>query len=695
VEARQDVSGEEANRVRQLPQELRAQLAEAMESMGDAVELTDRAGRYLYVNPAFERLTGWSAREVIGRTPSEILRSPEEAPALFDAIWGELELGRPWTGLLHSRDRHGALLPCECTVTPILGSDGLLARTVCVRRPAHGATREQVSLQAAVNRYRMAVTAAESAAWAWDLHTGDLVCHPPWPAAPGEDESRFTSMGEWLERVHPEDRGEFEATFERHLRGDTVALDLEYRLQTEQGNYRVVRCRGAAERKSNGNVRIVAGDQRLAEIQARLPGEPRHTLLDPLTGLSNRATLDERLRLVFDPRRERRAGVVAVLFVDLDGLKTINDTLGHAAGDDVLRHAAIAMVRCIRGADCVARIGGDEFVVLVDGVRDERSVRLLAHRLSREIAAPVRTQEGAELSVGASIGIALARPGMSADAVVREADADMYRAKFDAARRRGRRLSNPRRDGDAQLGRTGLVAGAAERGELEAHFQPIVALRDRRVLAYEALVRWNEPGVGRRLPADILPAAARLGAAAGIDRWMLGAAARRLARWHGGDGDRALRVAVNLSGHTIGGDALVSDIERVLEATSLPPSALVLELTDNLFLADPEAAERNLRAVAALGPRLVLDNFGTGSPSLADLARFSIHGVKVDAQFVHGIGRVLAAEEIIRAVLALGRTLGIEVAAEGIETEEQLRWLADAGCTIGQGYLLGRPDAYA
>jgi diguanylate cyclase (GGDEF)-like protein len=450
-------------------------------------------------------------------------------------------------------------------------------------------------------------------------------------------------------------------------------------------------------RLGGGNATFTQDDRRLFETFAshagallendRVKSQLRHQAFhDSLTGFANRALFAERVhaavtRIFASDRRP------AVLFVDLDDFKTINDSLGHNAGDQLLIAVAARIRTSLRPDDFVARLGGDEFAVLLD--RSERSeAEAVAARLVHALRAPF-SLEGREMRVHASIGIAQAEQGTGADDLLRNADVAMYSAKTNG--KGGYAWYDPemhvRTQRRQELVRT--LEGSVEREEIQAYYQPIVALATGRVVGLEALARWRHPVRGLVLPESFIPLAEETGFMRPIGATVLRLACEQLESWRSRHRFHdELMVSVNLSQSELRSPTLSHDVQAILADTGIPPAQLVLEITESSAMQDPAAAIETLATLRDLGVRLALDDFGTGYSSLSHLRDFPIHMLKIAKPFVD---RIDHDSTFVEAILGLAGTLGLEVVAEGIETREQAEALRALGCTLGQGYYYSRP----
>ncbi|AWN52891.1 EAL domain-containing protein [Methylobacterium sp. 17Sr1-1] len=432
----------------------------------------------------------------------------------------------------------------------------------------------------------------------------------------------------------------------------------------------------------------------LEDVSLRRAAESRaHDLarLDPLTGLPNRLQLREHLDAAL-ARLERKAEGCAVLLVDLDRFKPVNDTLGHPVGDALLRKVADRLRAMVRAGDTVARIGGDEFVVLQAGVTEPGEAQALARRVV-DLVGRTYMIEGQLLSIGASVGVALApADGRDADRLLKNADLALYRAKLDG---RGTfRFFEPAMDARMQARRRLELdmRQALARREFQLHYQPQLNLADERLVGCEALIRWHHPERGLVSPVDFIPLAEEIGLIVPIGEWVIRQACRDAAAW-----PQPLTVAVNVSPAQFTSDRLVETIVSALANTGLPAARLEVEITEGVLLQDNEKTLHTLHRLRALGVRVSMDDFGTGYSSLSYLRAFPFDKIKIDRSFVAGLctgtdpGTKADGEAIIRAIAGLGRSLGMTTVAEGVETPEQLRRIRAEGCTDVQGYLISRP----
>jgi diguanylate cyclase (GGDEF)-like protein/PAS domain S-box-containing protein len=450
-----------------------------------------------------------------------------------------------------------------------------------------------------------------------------------------------------------------------------------------------MRARGFAQRdvdflQSLANVLADALERQAVEDAIR-----ERAVHDPLTGLPNRVLFVDRLEHAL-ARLGRAELLAAILFLDLDHFKLVNDSLGHHVGDELLAAAAPRLKHALRGSDTVARFGGDEFGILLEDIASERDAIETAERIAATFARPF-VLSGSEHFVTTSIGIALARGGERADELIRDADAAMYRAKdrgraryevFDEGMR-GRAIARLRMENDLRR--------ALERGQLRLEYQPVVSLTNLSIVGVEALLRWRHPERGEISPSEFIPIAEENGLIEPIGRWVLESACRQAAQWYSSRPDAApIAMSVNLSAVQVARRTLPDVVGTALSTTGLDPACLSLEITETVMVRDADGLTDILHALKALGVRLVLDDFGTGYSSLSYLTRLPLDVLKVDRSFVDGLGNEPRDTAITETIIAMSRALSMDVVAEGVETSEQVNELSRLGCRLAQGFHFSR-----
>jgi diguanylate cyclase (GGDEF)-like protein len=430
----------------------------------------------------------------------------------------------------------------------------------------------------------------------------------------------------------------------------------------------------------------------LAEREA-VERQLRHNALhDALTGLPNRAFFMERLSHATQRALRWGEHLFAVLFLDLDNFKIVNDSVGHHAGDELLVAVARRLEACVRSPDMVARLGGDEFAILLESVHEAEDAARVAERVQEALVAPVSVG-GYEVFTSTSIGIALSpSAGERPEFVLRSADMAMYRAKRAGRARYALFDHAMHKEALARLQLETDLRKALERDEFELHYQPIVSLATGKIVGVEALLRWRHAERGLVGPADFVPVAEETGLLLPLTRWVLSAACRQVGAWRETRaGGAPLSVAVNLSVRQFSQPELVEQIAAVLAETEIEPSALRLDITERVLIERPEVAAQALATLAALGVRVQMDDFGTGVSSLGHLHRLPLDGIKIDPAFISRMDADGRALQLTRTIVGMVRDLGLATTAEGVSTEEQLRRLRALGCTYAQGYLFSAP----
>jgi diguanylate cyclase (GGDEF)-like protein len=499
---------------------------------------------------------------------------------------------------------------------------------------------------------------------------------------PGHEDSRHDPQVlavavEAMQRDHPVDHDVVVAA-PVHVGGDVA------------GSLVLGRCGDTIRSQERRDVLAAFAEQAsLALTGAHSVAAVRQAYHDGLTGLPNRTLFLERLDRALEVAHRTRTAI-AVLFLDLDLFKQVNDTLGHAVGDELLRGVASRLSTAVRGGDMAARLGGDEFAILLEPVDGGDQAREVADRIIASIARPFEIG-GKEVLTRASIGIALGDAACTtAGDLVQDADVAMYRAKKN-------------RPGTSAMFEPGMrtellrhvelrtdARRAFESGEFRLAYQPIVTLPGGRITAVEALLRWTHPRLGPVAPDTFIPLAEQSGLIIDLGRWVLREACRDLAGWRAA-GLPDLTVSVNLSSRQLQDEQLVADVTAALAETGVPASALTLEVTETALMRDPREVQRRLRALKSIGVRLAVDDFGNGYSSMAQLSRFPIDQLKVDKSLIDGIGTDRRQRAIARSVLELGAILELETVAEGVEEPAQLAALTALPCTLAQGFLFAEP----
>lgn len=467
----------------------------------------------------------------------------------------------------------------------------------------------------------------------------------------------------------------------------------------------------AGSRRDLGLIAVVQDVSERKALEAELLHQAFH---DSLTGLANRALFRDRVdhALTHGAREAERIGV---LFIDLDDFKTINDTQGHAAGDRVLQRVADMLLNATRGCDTVCRLGGDEFAVLLERVNQNEGPEVAAQRIVNALARPIETEPGRTVTVGASIGIAMQSRAEDRDELLRNADVALYEAK---TRSRGRwvvydpamhaalvdkvsleadlraaieRCQLSHRPGLEKTGRYPRYIDNPSESQISLAYQPIVDMVSERLTGFEALLRWTHPERGIISPTIFVPVAEESGLVLALGRWVLRTACHQAGVWNAQRPGSPITVTVNLSGRQLQDEALALDVDAALRESGLPPSRLILEMTESVIMREPAAARARLHELKKLGVRIAIDDFGTGYSSLSHLQQFPVDILKIDRSFLHRMHQGSHDTALVRTIIQLAKLLSLRTIAEGVEDAQQQRQLQALGCDSAQGFLFGRP----
>jgi diguanylate cyclase (GGDEF)-like protein/PAS domain S-box-containing protein len=659
-----------------------------IESMADAVIVLDMQSRILDVNPAAEKILGQSASYLVGK----------ETQSVFQEQGNLLERSRNITeghaAVTFSQD--GREKAFDLRISPLYDRERKPAGRLLVLRDVTQRVRTEKALRESEERYALAAQGSNDGLWDWDLRTNKMHISPRWKAMLGYDDDEIGhAPEEWLDRIKQEDAARVRRQIQEHLKGLTPNLEIEHRIRRKDGTYCWVLGRGLAVRDEHQVPYRMAGS--LTDISERKQAEEKlvyDAFHDALTGLHNRAMFMERLEATLTRSLRRRDSPFAVLFLDLDRFKVVNDSLGHAIGDKLLIEVAGRLRDSLRQVDTIARLGGDEFGVLLEDIGQPAQAVKVAERILKALGVAFDL-EGHTVFTTASIGIALSGSHIThPEEMLRDADIAMYRAK--------------------QLGRScyvvfdkhmysqarymmqieGELREAVERGELEVYYQPIVALRTSDVLGMEALLRWRHPQRGLLLPDEFLHAAEDSELILPIGYCVLREACLQTANWQEEMGfDPPLTVSVNLSRRQLRDPELIPHVQSALAETGLLGGCLILEITEDVMMEDAAGFTDILKRLKQLGVRLHMDDFGARYSSLSVLNEFPFDSIKIDRSFVGKLQRSKGDVEIVRAMIQLGHSLSKHVVAEGVETEEELAHLRTVDCDYGQGFYFCVPGS--
>lgn len=583
--------------------------------------------------------------------------------------------------------------------------------------------RTMQQLQQSEERYTLAIQASNQGLWDWHFANDTLYVSPRWLAMLGceiqpDHTSNPTNPGrspleplppsyislssqDWFSRVHPDDIQSLKDSISAHLEGKTERFEREYRMRHDDGTYRWVLTQALAVRNRAGEADRMAGCQ--TDITVRKEADDklhRNAFYDGLTGLPNRALFIERLREAIAVTQQFPSVTFAVLWLDLDHFKVVNNSLGGDIGDRLLISAAQRLRSFLPVENVIARISGDEFVILLNQINSLADATRTADRVQQLLALPFNLNEH-QVFTTVSIGIAMSsslyqRP----EHMMRDADTAMHRAKasgraryqvFDTAMHQ-RLLERLQLENDLRRAIAATHNPEGDRQELVLYYQPIVQLTTRKIIGFEALLRWQHPEHGLISPARFIPMAEETGLIVQLGWWVLREACHQMRHWHMQlPHQPPLTMNVNLSSRQFAMSGLTEQTRQILEETQLNPSSLKLELTESMVMENASSVVAVLRQIRALGIQLAIDDFGTGYSSLSYLPRFPINTLKIDRSFISKMGSNNDGLEIVRTILTLAHNLGMDVTAEGVESVEQVSQLLSMNCDYGQGYLFAKP----
>jgi diguanylate cyclase (GGDEF)-like protein/PAS domain S-box-containing protein len=659
---------------------------EVIESLDQGMSVVDHNGRITLWNDALERIAGCQREQALDRLLVDAmpaLAHTELPRAISEALKTRSPQTLSHVGLPSAAG--GRIL--QVKLLPVAGGVTLLWHDVTEK------TRGEHALKRSEERLALAAEGANDGLWEWDLRTQELYLSGQWKAMMGLTTS--ASIGrpeEWTGRVHADDLGGLREALKVYLAGKADRFEHEHRIKHEDGTYRWFLCRAVAVRGAGQRVVRIAGsltdttDRAIAREQLRSAGS-----IDPLTGLRNRAIFVEGLgQRLDDFKQRRRGGRFAVLYLDLDRFKIVNDSLGHLAGDELLIAVSRRLESCLRQGDSLARLGGDEFVILLNTIGDEGQANAIAFEIQEALRSAVSVA-GREVFTSASIGIAFGdTQHTSPDEIMRDADTAMYHAKAHGKARHELFDAAMHKRAQDRLSLENDLRHAVKNHDFEVVYQPIVFLATGMCVGFESLVRWTRDGKPVS-PVTFIPMAEELGLIESLGTWILQHACRTFADFKKRFPACGLDfITVNVSSRQLLQQHFRLLVEQALDASGLKPCDLRLEITETALMDNPNEAAELLRQLRDFGVKIYLDDFGTGYSSLSHLHKLPVDALKIDRSFVNSL---LLADRpaIVESILALARTLNTSVVAEGIEREVQARELERLGCTHAQGYLFSRP----
>ncbi|WP_428389119.1 EAL domain-containing protein [Mucisphaera sp.] len=677
-----------------------SQLAEFARRSTNMMIRTDAEVRIVWVNDGFTRVTGYRLDEVVGRKPGEVLQCENTDPSTIEAMRRAIDAGEPFRGRVLNRSKAGEDYWLDIEFLPEFDRAGALSGFIAVESDvtelvamADRAQHLAETLTAAHERFELALAGSRDAIFDWDVAGESIYFAPRWTALLGCSEADLgTTIGTLLQRVASTDVRRVEEAINAFVSGGGSSIELEFGLMTDEGDVLWVLLRAAARRGAHGEALRVSGS--VADITRLKKTEDRMRSLvqqDQLTGLASRSRFIECLEHALS-RRQRTGKHCAVLFLDFDRFKVVNDTLGHEVGDGLLRSIAERLRSNTREIDIQARLGGDEFVILLEGLDTPASARPLADKLLKLCAEPHHVG-GHRLVSTASIGLVTTERGSSgALEMLRDADAAMYQAKAGG---RGCVV-----EFDEGMYRTSLDRYALEqdlreavaKDQLRLYYQPIVDLQTGRVVSAEALIRWTHPERGVVSPGEFIPIAEESNQMEELGTWIYTEACRQLVAWkQSGVLPEGFAVSINLSKVQLLSPGFVERLSACIREWGIAPGELKLEVTETTVVDNRAGVAEILKELQGLGFTVMMDDFGTGHSSLSGLHQLPIDELKIDQSFIRSAERSRDLIAITTSIVTLAGHLSLRTVGEGIETAEHLALLQDLGCMYGQGYYFSKP----
>lgn len=669
-----------------------SQAESLLSSLPDASLITDASGNRVASNVAWSSLFGVSQENL------DHLRSQSTFPFLsqcFQEPQAFLQIAQGMGGLAE-RHVHETLnladgREIEVRSRPLISKQGKSSR-IWIFRDTTSLARIRQKLKESEERFLVAAQGANDGLWDWHLKTDELYLSPRWMSMLGYAERDFhNNLADWLNLIHPADKKEFAAKLKEHMARRSKRFRHEYRIMDKMGEYRWVLAQGVLILDEKGDPHRFAGSQTDITEKKRMEKQLIHdTLHDPLTNLPNRILFREHISRSLDRAKAGQGTSFALIQLNLDGFQLINNGMGHLFGDQVLVVIALRLLELAGNTNCVARLAGDEFSILLDTPHNTQSIEEFVNKLINIIGNPIPVN-GQDLVLSAGIGVVLHSPHHASVAhLLGDVATAMHFAKAKGAGRWVLFSEDMRAEAVSRLKLETRLRKALENDEIQVYLQPMLRSSDLRITGFEALARWTDTQEGVIHPGAFIPVAEQTGLIIPLGECILRKACLAAVSWFR-DGFHNVYVSVNLSARQFQQPDLIARISKVLETSGLPSHLLHLEITESQIMENPAKAIEVLQGLQSLGVGISIDDFGTGYSSLAYLKRFPINTLKIDRTFVMDLPDDSEDAAITRAIIALAHSLHLSVVAEGVETQEQGQFLREAGCEQLQGFYYSRP----
>ncbi|KMY54250.1 hypothetical protein AC623_10155 [Bacillus sp. FJAT-27231] len=650
------------------------------------VAITDQQGKILYVNEQFSKISKYSEEELLGQD-HRILNSGYHPSSFFKEMWATIGTGRIWRGEVRNRAKDGSFYWVDTTIVPFLNENGKPYQYVSIRNDVSSRKQIEEELRESEEKYRLITEHSSDLVAVIDKQGNYRYVSPSHSCLVGYDLDVLAS-GQLFQYVHERDRKQLSAKLDKLAAKKKISVQLEFRIRTIRNEYKYMETKISPIFK-NGEIESFVLAMR--DVTERKESEQMVYHLayhDTLTDLPNRRLFMQQLRKEIE-RAKKTSSQFAVMFLDLDRFKFVNDSWGHETGDFILTEAARLIKKSVRTTDLIARLGGDEFTILLRDVQNTEELERLAKRIQSNFQKPLKVAEQ-QYTLSCSIGIArFPEHGEQPDELLNKADSALYFVKERG--RNGYALFKTEME-EKSLERILLeneMRKAIELEQFHIDYQPKMDITNNEVIGMEALVRWHHPELGRIPPNKFIPLAEETGLILPLGEWVLRHGCKQNKEWQL-KGYKPLRISINMSVRQLAHPNIVGKIQEILTEIELDPELLELEVTESVF-ADFDHAADTLQQLRDLGIHISIDDFGTGYSSFSYIKYLPVDTLKIDASFIRDIHHNEESQAIVQAVLTLARTLGMNVIAEGVESKEQLAILHEDGCNQGQGFLFSKP----